>query len=530
MKTDNGFPRPAVIAYNQNLPTYPVLPSVKPGFLAPQLPTSAPEQPQSWPEIQSDVASKIIPGLTHWQSPNFMAFFPAGVTYPSLLGEMYSATFTAPAFNWLCSPACTELETVVMDWLAQAFDLPKVFLSTGQSGGGGTIQGSASEAIVTCMVAARERYLHSKCDAEGLEPGSKEREDRIMNLRGRLVALATDQTHSSTQKGALIAGTRYRSIPTKLENELSLQADELRAVLEQCKADDLEPFYITLTLGTTSTCAIDDFAGLAPILKGYPNLWVHVDAAYAGAALICPEYSSKHSPLMTVADSFNMNMHKWLLVNFDASCLFVQNRNHLTRALSISAAYYTNKHSDSGLVTDYRDWQIPLGRRFRALKIWFVMRSYGLEGMRKHIRGSVRIGEVFADLVRGRADLFELVAEPRFALTCFRVKPSIVLAGLSNTASAKADFVPSTVASQHQEQIANEVTQHIGELINERGEIFITCSSTAGKSFMRVVSGNPQAEEKYVRAAFEIIVRTTEEVLAEKKTQKSSQGVNGHAG
>jgi aromatic-L-amino-acid decarboxylase len=401
-----------------------------------------------------------------------------------------------------------------MDWLAQAFDLPKEFLSTGASGGGGTIQGSASEAIVTCMVAARERYLHRKCDAEGLKPGSREREDRMDQLRCRLVALATDQTHSSTQKGALIAGTRYRSIPTKLENDLSLQAAELEAALEQCRADGLEPYYITLTLGTTSTCAVDDFAGLAPILQAHPDVWVHVDAAYAGAALVCPEYSSTYSPLMAMADSFNMNMHKWLLVNFDASCLFVQNRNHLTRALSISAAYYTNKHSDSGLVTDYRDWQIPLGRRFRALKIWFVVRSYGLEGMRAHIRNSIKRGEIFADLVRGRSDLFEMVATPRFALTCFRVKPSALPAAqTSSTAKTDPDFVPHEAAAQQTEQDANRVTKQIGDLINERGEIFITCSSTAGKSFIRVVSGNPLGEEKYIRAAFDIIVRTTEEVL-----------------
>jgi aromatic-L-amino-acid/L-tryptophan decarboxylase len=458
-----------------------------------------------------------------------MAFFPAGVTYPSMLGEMYSAAFTAPAFNWLCSPACTELETVVMDWLAQAFDLPKEFLSTSANGGGGTIQGSASEAVVTCMVAARERYLHGKCDAEGLEPGSRQREDRIGELRSRLVALATDQTHSSTQKGALIAGTRYRSIPTKLENGLALQGSELEAALEQCKAEGLEPYYITLTLGTTSTCAVDDFASLAPVLKAHPDVWVHIDAAYAGAALVCPEFSSRYSPQMIMADSFNMNMHKWLLVNFDASCLFVQNRNHLTRALSISAAYYTNKHSDSGLVTDYRDWQIPLGRRFRALKIWFVMRSYGLEGMREHIRKSVQRGDIFADLVRGRSDLFEIVTEPRFALTCFRVTPSALPDLPGTTETADADFVPQTAATQQREQEANAVSTHIGELINERGEIFITCSSTAGKSFMRVVSGNPHGEEKYIRSAFEIIVKATEEVLAPRGERKVNSAMNGHA-
>ncbi|KEF59077.1 aromatic-L-amino-acid decarboxylase [Exophiala aquamarina CBS 119918] len=522
----------AVIAYNQNIENYPVLPTIKPGFLAPQLPKSAPEEPQPWTAIQPDIASKIVPGLTHWQSPNFMAFFPAGVTYPSMLGEIYSAAFTAPAFNWLCSPACTELETVVMDWLAQAFDLPKAFLSTSPNGGGGTIQGSASEAIVTCMVAARERYLHARCDAEGLAPESKERENRITSLRGRLVALSSDQAHSSTQKGALIAGTRYRSIPTKFENELSLQAPDLEAALKQCQEDGLEPYYITLTLGTTSTCAVDDFERLASVLKkSNPNVWIHVDAAYAGAALVCPEFSSQYSASMIHVDSFNMNMHKWLLVNFDASCLFVQNRSHLTRALSISAAYYVNKHSDSGLVTDYRDWQIPLGRRFRALKIWFVMRSYGISGLQAHIRNSVRIGGVFVDLVRSRSDLYEIVATPRFALTCFRVKPEVVAAlqGVHRTGETGEDFEPMVAAVQQKERNANQITTRIGDLINERGEIFLTCSSTGGKSFIRVVSGNPNAEEKYIRAAFDIIVRTTEEVLEANRSGEAKGTQNGYA-
>ncbi|KIV84726.1 hypothetical protein PV11_00492 [Exophiala sideris] len=514
-----------IIEYNQNITNHPVLPSIKPGFLAPQLPKKAPEQPQPWSEIQPDISSKIMPGLTHWQSPNFMAFFPASVTYPSMLGEMYSAAFTAPAFNWLCSPSCTELETVVMDWLAHAFDLPPAFLSTSPTGGGGTIQGSASEAVVTCMVAARERYLHAKADAEGLAPDSPEREDRISNLRSRLVALASDQTHSSTQKGALIAGTRFRSIPTSLSNGLSLTGADLESALAQCASEGLEPYYITLTLGTTSTCAVDDFASLAEVLKRYKNLWVHVDAAYAGAALVCPEYSSQHSHHMSIADSFNMNMHKWLLVNFDASCLFVQDRNHLTRALSISAAYYVNKHSDAGLVTDYRDWQIPLGRRFRALKIWFVLRTYGLEGLRAHIRRTVGIGETFAGLVRERDDLFEIVTTPAFGLTCFRVRPDVVPA--TNTAAeTDASFVPQVSAEQQREQAANTLTKQIGDLINERGEVFLTCSSTAGKSFIRVVSGNAYAEEKYVRNAFDIIVRTTEETLGKGDTKAIE---NGHA-
>ena len=404
-----------------------------------------------------------MPGLTHWQSPNFMAFFPAGVTYPSLLGEMYSAAFTAPAFNWLCSPACTELETIVMDWMAKAMALPDCFSSNSANGGGGVIQGSASEAIVTVMVAARERHLREKCDKEGLKEGSKERDNRVAELRGRLVALSSDQAHSSTQKGALIAGTRDKSIPTEYGEELALTGEKLRSVLEECEKEGLEPYFLTASLGTTGTCAVDRFEEIGAVKADYPTMWVHVDAAYAGAALICDEFQH-YSPTFTMADSFNMNMHKWLLVNFDASCLYVQNRNHLTRALSITPSYLQNDYTDSGLVTDYRDWQIPLGRRFRALKIWFVMRSYGLDGMKAHIRKSVKIGEVFKGLVEARSDLFEIIAPPRFALTCFRVTPSAVarrhaMNGSATVPSKSKDSTPSPDAPAERE--ANAVTKEI---------------------------------------------------------------------
>ena len=454
-----------------------------------------------------------------------MAFFPAGVTYPSMLGEMYSAAFTAPAFNWLCSPACTELETVVLDWLAKAFSLPEAFLSNSAGGGGGVIQGSASEAVVTVMVAAREKYLREKCEKEGLKEGSKEREDRVAELRGKLVALASDQAHSSTQKGAAIAGTRFKSITAKFDDDLELTGEGLQRILEECEKEGLEPYYLTTSLGTTSTCAVDRFEEIGEVKKKYPGLWVHVDAAYAGAALICEEFQH-YSKTFTMADSFNMNMHKWLLVNFDASCLYVQNRNHLTRALSITPSYLQNNYTDSGLVTDYRDWQIPLGRRFRALKIWFVMRSYGLEGMREHIRRTIKIGEVFTGLVEERNDIYEIVAPPRFALTCLRVKPSVVAGhnALNGHALAPAkatneammgDFVPDVAAQA--EADANAVTKEVADLINQRGEIFITSSTTVGKCMIRVVSANPNAEEKYVRNAFEIIVRTTEEVLGKRQ-------------
>ena len=247
------------------------------------------------------------------QSPNFMAYFPASATYPSMLGELYSAAFTAPAFNWLCSPAVTELETIVLDWLAQLMNLPSCFLSKGE--GGGVIQGSASEAIVTVMVAARERAVRSAC--EGLE--GEQLEEKKATTRARLIALGTSESHSATAKAAMIAGVRYRAIPLHMKDNLALTGKGLEAALDECKRAGLEPFYLTTTLGTTSTCATDRFEEIKEVARSYPRLWIHVDAAYAGAALVCEEYQDM-TQHFEGCNSFDMNMHKWLLTNFDARC------------------------------------------------------------------------------------------------------------------------------------------------------------------------------------------------------------------
>jgi aromatic-L-amino-acid decarboxylase len=240
-----------------------------------------------------------------------MAYYPANATFPSMLGELYSAAFTAPAFNWICSPAVTELETIVLDWIANILNLPSCYLSEGD--GGGVIQGSASEAVVTIMVAARERYLERACI--GLEGEAKERKKG--ELRGRLVALCSEQSHSSTAKAAMVAGTRIKQIHCNLEDDMAMTGKGLALMLEECKKEGLEPYYLTVTLGTTATCATDRFGEIREVLKDRKEIWVHVDAAYAGAALVCEEYQhlTEH---FAEFDSFNFNMHKWLLTNFDA--------------------------------------------------------------------------------------------------------------------------------------------------------------------------------------------------------------------
>jgi aromatic-L-amino-acid decarboxylase len=377
----------------------------------------------------------------------------------------------------------------VLDWLCKLINLPSCYLSTSSTGGGGVIQGSASEAIVTIIVTARERYLSHL--AAGIAD-ERERERVIDGARGKLVALCSDQAHSSTHKGCLIAGTKYRPIKVTRNTgtgNYNITGANLRSALEAAKAEGLEPFYTTVTLGTTSTCAVDEFRTVAEVAKDYPHLWVHVDAAYAGGALVCPEYQSILQGLEEL-DSFNMNMHKWLLTNFDCSCLFVKERKHLINALSITPSYLRNEFSEKGLVTDYRDWQIPLGRRFRALKMWFVMRTYGVSGLRKHIRNCISAGQVFHELIASRPDLFKVFTPFAFGLTVF------------------------TVVNNGADEIGaeNEITKEVYEGVNAEGEIYITSTIVDGVYAIRVVSGNPRIEEKHLRRAFEIVVRKTEEV------------------
>lgn len=507
--------------YFSNIVDRPVLPSVSPGYLQKRLPSSAPEHGESWSNIQSDIEKHIMPGITHWQHPKYMAFFPATTSYPSMLGEMWSAALSSPAFNWICSPVVTELETVVMDWFAQIIALPKTFMS--KSEGGGVIQLSASDAIATMMIAARERFVRRQLERDGVTDPD-EMEDRACEIRGKLVALGTDQSHSSTKKGAIVVGTRFRSIATHHRDAYALQGHELRKKIEELEAKGLHPYYLTVTLGTTNTCAIDDFTAIAEVAKDYPDIWIHCDAAYAGSALVLPEYQHI-SKQMSFVDSFNMNMHKWLNVNFDASMLYVQKRRDLTDALSISPAYLKNQFSDSGLVTDYRDWQIPLGRRFRSLKIWFVLRTYGVEGLRAHVSNSINIGNTFADLVRSRSDLFTLTAPPRFALTVFSVNPRGQKQPELNGNADGADPRPDQdrqIAIQPPLQDAaleqsNALTKEVYEFIDSGKEFFITASVVGGVYAIRIVSANMLAEEKYARQMFELLVKTTEDVLSRRR-------------
>jgi aromatic-L-amino-acid decarboxylase len=449
--------------------------------------------------------AKIMPGITHWSHPGFHAFFPCATSYPSILGELYSSALSGACFNWICSPAVTELETIVLDWLAKILGLPSCFLSTGPTRptrGGGVIHGSASEAILTAMVAARDKYLDETTYPPNGDIGN---EDGIAETRARqqsrMVALATTLTHSSARKAAMIVGVRFRAIPVRAEDGYALTKEGLATALRECIAEGLEPFFLAATLGTTDVCSVDDFAGISEALEtcavGKPGrageIWVHVDAAYAGAALVCPEVQRQTQiELVGRFHSFNMNMHKWLLVNFDASCFFVRDREWLVRALSVNQAVYGNKASDGGLVTDYREWQIPLGRRFRSLKIWFVLRSYGVKGLQEYIRRTIKLGEEFADALRSRPDLFEIVTGPSFALTVFRLAAKTKRASL---------------------QQRNALTKELYDKVNATGKIWLTSTELDGKFAIRLMTGVRTTQKEHVETAFNTLVEVAQEVM-----------------
>ncbi|KAF1835561.1 dopa decarboxylase-like protein [Decorospora gaudefroyi] len=495
-----------IATYYETLPSRPVLSTVTPGYLRPLLPESPPEEGEPWEKIQADISRVIMPGLTHWNSPKFMAFFPCNSSFPAMLGEMYSGAFNAAAFNWICSPAITELETVMMDWVAQLLALPKEFLSHGE--GGGIIQGTASEVTVTALVAARERIIRRKLIDM---PEGEEKIDTAADIRGKLVALGSEHAHSSTQKAALVAGTRYRSVPAPKETNYAVTASALRQTIQECRARGHEPFYFTITLGSTGTCAIDDLNGIAALAATEPNLWIHVDAAYAGSALLLPEYQHLCPPLAAF-DSFNFNLHKWLLVNFDCSAFFVKRRKDLIDTYSITPSYLRNPHSEAGLVTDYRDWQIPLGRRFRSLKVWFVLRSFGAQGLRTFVRRTVALGVFFADLIKRRPDVFGLVTEPAFGLVTFQIRNlgPLGAGARANRVVPVRDaltngFEPD--ADAQYAELVNQKTREVYEAVNAKGEFFLTSTVVGGQYVIRVVSATLLSEEKYMERLFDVLVK-----------------------
>ncbi|KDP38022.1 hypothetical protein JCGZ_04665 [Jatropha curcas] len=462
--------------YYQNIEKHPVLSQVEPGYLRKRLPLSAPHNPETIETILQDVQKHILPGITHWQSPNYFAYFAASGSTASFLREMLCTGFNIVGFTWLSSPAATELESIVMDWRGQVLQLPSCFLFSGS--GGGVIQGTTCRAILCTLSAARDQMLR------GIG------KEKI----GKLVVYASDQTHSALQKAAQIAGINpenFRAIKTTKSTLFALSPDSLRVTIQSDIEKGLIPLFLCATIGTTSTTAVDPLRPLCDVAREY-NIWVHVDAAYAGNACICPEFQHFLDGLED-ANSFSLNAHKWLLTNLDCCCLWVKDPNALIKSLSTNPEYLKNKASDSAQVVDYKDWQIALSRRFRSLKLWLVLRSYGVGNLRTFLRQHVEMAKVFEGLVR-EDKRFEIVVPRNFAMVCFRIVPGAIEMGKGGV-----QILPD------REILANELNRRLLESINASGCIFMTHGMVGGVYFMRFAVGATLTEDHHVIMAWKVV-------------------------
>ncbi|XP_014227242.1 aromatic-L-amino-acid decarboxylase-like [Trichogramma pretiosum] len=426
-----------ICEFMSNIHRRRVTPDVEPGYLRPLLPAEPPEQPESWEVIMDDVEKKIMPGITHWQHPRFHAYFPSGNSFPSILGDMLSDAIGCIGFSWAASPACTELETIVCDWLGKAIGLPSDFLyfSDG-SRGGGVLQGSASECILVSMLAARAQAI-----ARLKEMTTYENQDETV-LLGKLMAYCSRESHSCVEKNAMISFVKLRILEP--DSESILRGTTLKQAMEADIAEGYVPFFVSITLGTTACCSFDDLQQIGLICQQYSGIWLHVDAAYAGNAFICPELQYLLAGI-EFADSFNMNPNKFLLTNFDCSMLWVKDRFKLTSALVVDPLYLQHTHVDTAI--DYRHWSIPLSRRFRSLKLWFVIRNYGISGLQKYIRNHIKLAKRFESLVK-KDSRFELCNKVVLGLVCFRIKGSDTLNQKflsAINASGKLHMVPAKV-------------------------------------------------------------------------------------
>ena len=372
--------------YFERVESFPVLSQAKPGEIRAALPKSAPEHGESFEAMLADVDRLILPGITHWQSPNFFAYFPSNNSFPSILGEMISAGLGVQGMLWATSPACTELETHVLDWLVEMLGLPASFRSAGK--GGGVIQDTASSSALCALLAARERATNYAANEHGCD--------------GRLVVYTSSQAHSSIEKAVKIAGlgrANLRLIET--DDAFAMRPEALARAIRSDRDAGRVPSFVSATIGTTSSNAIDPVRKIGEICRAH-GVWLHVDAAMSGTAALCPEFRWTHDGA-ELADSYCFNPHKWMFTNFDCDCLYVADRAALIRTLSVLPEFLRNQATESGAVIDYRDWHVPLGRRFRALKLWFVIRHYGVEGLRHHVRRHVELAQEFAEWVqRGR--------------------------------------------------------------------------------------------------------------------------------
>jgi aromatic-L-amino-acid decarboxylase len=424
----------------------PVSPPIEPGWVRAQLPPHPPEHGESWDDIVADLDAIVVPGLTHWQSPNFFGYFPANASGPAILGDLVSSGLGVQGMLWATSPACTELETHVLDWLVELLGLPERFRSDGP--GGGVIQDSASSANLCAVLAARDVHAGS-------------------TRFDRLCAYASTQAHSSIEKAVRVAGLQPGQLRLiDVDDRCAMRPGALAAAIEEDVAAGLVPFIVVGTVGTTSSLAIDPIDAIADVCERR-NIWLHVDAAMAGAAAVAPDLRPLVNDGLDRVDSWCFDPHKWLLTNFDCDVLYLADRGPLIRSLSVLPEYLRNQASESGAVIDYRDWHVPLGRRFRALKLWFVIRHYGAAGLDAHVRKGVEAARWLAETIDAD-DRFERLAPTDLSLVCFAHRDgNLPTEGLLNAinASGRAYVTHTRIGERFAIRVA------IGGTFTERADV-----------------------------------------------------------
>ncbi|CAL4979172.1 unnamed protein product [Urochloa decumbens] len=472
--------------YYKSVESLPVLPGVEPGYLRRLLQSAPPSAAAPFDIAIKEIRDAVVPGMTHWASPNFFAFFPATNSAATIAGELIASAMNTVGFTWQANPAATEMEALALDWLAHLLRLPESFMTmnrtaggaSAQGTGGGVILGTTSEAMLVTLVAARDAALH-RMGSNG-----------VVGIT-RLTVYAADQTHSTFFKACRLAGfdpANIRSIPTGADTDYGLDPARLIEVMQADVDAGLVPTYICVTVGTTSSNAVDPIGAVADVTAQF-GTWVHVDAAYAGSACICPEFRH-HLDGVERVDSVSVSPHKWLMTCLDCTCLWVRDAHRLTDSLETNPEYLKNDVTDSGAVTDLKDMQVGVGRRFRGLKLWMVMRTYGATKLQERIRSDVAMAKVFEDSVRADGR-FEVIVPRNFALVCFRIKPGVAM----------------------EEKDAERANHELMERLNRSGKMYLAHTVIGGKFVLRFAVGSSLQEERHVRSAWDLIRETTTEIM-----------------
>jgi aromatic-L-amino-acid/L-tryptophan decarboxylase len=444
--------------YLENIENYPVKSQVKPKEIISRLPDKAPQQGETIEQIFEDFKTIILPGMTHWQHPNFHAYFPANSSYPSVLAEMLTATLAAQCMMWETSPSAAELEEQVMLWLRDMLGLPQDLQ--------GVIQDTASASTLCAILTAREKVSNFNVNKYGFKDNSYK-------------IYCSSQTHSSIDKAVKIAGLGIENlVKVAVDEKLAMQPAALQEAIRNDQKEGKKPLCVIATFGTTGTTAVDPIQDIAKICQAC-NVWLHVDAAYAGNALLLPEMRPMAAGI-EAADSFVVNPHKWMFTNFDCSAYFVKDRDSLIRTFTMIPEYL--KTATTGLVNDYKDWGIALGRRFRALKLWFVIRSFGVEGLQDKLRWHIRLARALEEKIKKEKG-FEILAPVNFNLICFRYIPD----NLIETAAI------------------NDFNEQLLKSLNMTGKIYLTHTKINENYALRMVIGQTYVQEEHIDKAWALI-------------------------